>query len=303
MIISTKFSLRLTIKRTWKDILTIVIVNFIVFNLHEFYLEDIFEVPEVVPAILGTALAFFIGFNNNQAYDRWWESRKIWGSLVNDSRSWVRQLNSYVDDIDDSEEEKMEVVEKLTNRHIAFVYALKNDLRKDGLREYEKYLSEDELLKVKKESNIANAILNIQNYELSKIYKDKRIGDFQFSGLNKLLVRFTDEMGMSERIKNTVFPTSYVIFTRIFIWVLILTTTYELAVTQGVWSIFFGSAVGYVFVTTHAIGIKILNPFELGTSGIPLNQISRTIEINMLQALGKKDIPSPVEPINGNYVL
>jgi len=78
----------------------------------------------MVPSVLGTALAFFIGFTNNQSYDRWWEARKIWGALVNDSRTWSRQILNYTSITNDiSEKELNSIRTKVIHRHIAFLYA------------------------------------------------------------------------------------------------------------------------------------------------------------------------------------
>ena len=126
---------------------------------------------------------------------------------------------------------------------------------------------------------------------------------FRFSEMNKMLVNFSDEMGKSERIANTVFPTSYNFYNLIFIWFFIVFATLFTAQTAGSWSILAGTLIGYVFLTIHKIGLSLLNPFEDIPTGISLNQITRTIEINMLQTLKKNDIPSPIESVNGEYVM
>ena len=288
MIISNKFVLSKAISRTWKSTVYIVSVSFLVFNLHEFVLENVFDIPAIIPSILGTALAFFIGFNNSQAYDRWWEARKIWGELVNDSRSWSRQINSFFGKESDASA-------RLIKRHLSFVFALKNNMRDNESDYYLKYLSQNSPKNISFSDNIPSSILSIQNEELNSSYKEGVISDMQYLSLNNLLVKFTDEMGKSERIKNTVYPPPYAFYTRLFIWVFLMTTTYELAAVIGVWSILFGSSVGYIFMTTQNIGLNLLNPFEHTPSGIPLNQISRTIEINLLQSIDEKDIPSKIK--------
>ncbi|MCK5872931.1 MAG: hypothetical protein KAG26_08895, partial [Methylococcales bacterium] len=116
-------------------------------------------------------------------------------------------------------------------------------------------------------------------------------------------VRFCDGMGMSERIKNTVFPTSYTSYTKMFIWFFIVSMTFVFSDLVGAWSIFFGAFVGYIYIVMHTIGLAILNPFEPTPAGVPIDQITRTIEINLLETLGEPDIPAPVENVNGEYVL
>jgi len=119
-----------------------------------------------------------------------------------------------------------------------------------------------------------------------------------------LIRNFCEGMGKSERIKNTVFPTSYSYYTRLFIWILVIVTTMTLAESIGLWSVFFGWIVGFVFHATHINGQSLMNPFELTPPGVPLNAITRTIEINLLQDIGYHEIPAPIAAErDGEYVL
>ena len=259
--------------------------------------------PAVIPGVLGSALAFFIAFNNNQAYARWWEARQIWGSLVNNSRSWARSLLGYASAEAHNERLLHEMQKRMTYRHIAFLYALKAALRGEQTQDYKKYLSDAELAQVEKQSNKHNAILSLQTADLELMYQKGWIDGFKFMQLNTLLVEFCNDMGKSERIKNTVFPTTYNYFTRLFTWVFSLLITIVVSEDAGLWSVSLGFIVGFVFHTTHTIGLLLLNPFEPVASGIPLNQITRTIEINLLEMLGEKEIPPPVKAVNNEYIL
>ena len=118
-----------------------------------------------------------------------------------------------------------------------------------------------------------------------------------------MLVKFSDEMGMSERIKNTIFPTTYSYLTKVFIWLFVVSFTLVISQEMGFWAIFMGWMIGFVFVSTQINGMTLVDPFENNSAGIPLNQITRTIEINLLQMMGDKDVPPPVLPINNEYVL
>lgn len=264
--------------------------------VREYLIAHHFEIPSIIPTLLGTAIAFFIGFNNNQAYDRWWEARKIWGALVNDSRSFTRSLLNYVD----GEEA---TVKKMIYRHLAFLYALKASLRGAVDEIYTKYLSEDDLREIEKHTNKHNALLNIQSKDLQKLSKANGIDGFRFIEINEMLTRFSDSMGMSERIKNTIFPTTYTYLTKVFIWLFVVTFTLVISQSAGIFAIFLGWLIGFVFVSTQVNGMSLVNPFENNSAGVPLNQITRTIEINLLQMLGETDIPEPVKPINDEYIL
>ena len=96
MILTRNIKIKQVLIDTWKNSLYVILVCSISFLFSKYVFHDAVELPAIIPSILGTALAFFIGFNNNQAYGRWWEARKIWGELVNDSRSWARQINAFL---------------------------------------------------------------------------------------------------------------------------------------------------------------------------------------------------------------
>lgn len=302
MIISKKVGLHRIISGTSKHFLInlgLCLATYLLFRLLD---VPELEVPTLVPSILGTALAFFIGFNNNQAYARWWEARKIWGTLVNNSRTWARQI-LYFPDQELNPEEVRSKIRVAIYRHISFLYALKENLRKSGDKEYRKYLSDEDIVFIESESNKANAILTLQTKDLNHLYASNRIDGFRFIQLNKMLISFCDEMGKSERIANTVFPTTYNFYTRIFIWIFIVFVTVVTAETIGAWSILIGTLIGYIFLTTHKIGQSLLDPFEDITTGIPLNQITRTIEINLLETLKEREIPEPIKSVNGEYIM
>jgi putative membrane protein len=280
---------------TWKVDLIMIVSCTAAYFVREYLIAYHFQISAIIPTVLGTAIAFFVGFNNNQAYDRWWEARKIWGAIVNDSRSLTRSLINYVDDD--------EAAKRMARRHISFVYALKANLRNAVDEIYTKYLTEHDKNEVEKHSNIHNAILNIQAMELQKLYKENKIDGFKFMEINELLVKLTDSMGACERIKNTIFPTTYSYLTKVFIWLFVVTFTLVISQDMGYFSIFMGWLIGFVFVSTQINGMRLVNPFDNKSSGLPLNHISRTIEINLLQMIGDEDIPEPIKPINNEYIL
>lgn len=302
MIITKNISIRRIISLTWKHFLFTIVTCFLTYLTYHFFTPANFKIPVLIPTILGTALAFFIGFNNNQSYDRWWEARKIWGALVNDSRTWARQIIYFMDTIADKAENNP-VAKRVIYRHISFLYALKQNLRKSPEDEYKRYISDADIIFITSESNKSNALLSLQTKDLNELYTLGIIDGFRFTELNKMLVNFCNEMGKSERIANTVFPPTYNFYTRVFIWIFIVFVTLVTAQTIGVWSVFAGTLIGYVFLTIHKIGESLLNPFENTRTGIPLNQITRTIEINILQTLKETEIPKYIDSVNGEYVM
>lgn len=303
MLIVHNIRLSRILRNTWQVDLIMIFSCTGAYLTRAFLIKHNFEIPAIIPTVLGTAIAFFIGFNNNQAYDRWWEARKIWGSLVNDSRSWARSIITYISQNETSNQEFKALKDRMVRRHIGFLYALKAKLRDAVDENYQQYLDEADLKEINLHSNVHNAILTLQSRDLQQLSQDGLIDGFRFMELNKLLVNFSDHMGRAERIKNTVFPTTYNYFTKVFIWLFVVSLTLVVSHEAGVWAIFIGWLVGFVFVSTQINGMSLIDPFENNSSSVPLNQITRTIEINLLEMIGAEKIPAPVKPINDEYIL
>jgi len=302
MLLKPNLTLYRVLKLTWRVDILIILLCTMSFFIDSILLKEV-HIPSGIPALMGTALAFFIAFNNSQAYNRWWEARTIWGGIVNDSRSWSRVVLSYVGD-GSPEGSCRQDQKKMILRHIGFLYAAKEQLRKVSSRDYVKYLNQDDLLFAERFSNPANAILDLQAADLQELYRKNLVDGFKSIGMNDLVRSLCDGLGKSERINNTVFPTTYVYFTRLFIWIFVILVTMSLAESIGPWSILFAWILGFVFHSTNLNGMNLMNPFEPTASCVPLNSIIRSIEITLLQALGEKDIPEP-EPAQGGgeYIL
>lgn len=302
MLLKEKITANRVINLTYKNFFFALIDCTAAYIFNEYILNHFFDFPVFIPTILGTVLAFFIGFNNNQAYDRWWEARKIWGSIVNNSRTFARSILSYVDDKGDDRIQEIKIY--MVKSHITYLYALKKALRGMEDPNVYRFLSDRDWVKIKDHSNVPNALLSCQSDDLNYLYKNGNIDGFQFMQINQLLTEFTNDMGASERIKNTVFPTTYNFYSKFFIWVFIYCVTMSLADLIGFWSIFIGTLLGYVFFTIQALGQNLVNPFEKDNiMGIPLDSITRTIEINLLQMLQEENIPMPIESVNEEYIM
>jgi putative membrane protein len=272
----------------------------------DIYLFPDIYVPPTVASLMGTALAFFIGFNNNQAYSRWWEARIVWGGLINESRNLSRDLLAYLkpDGHDKRGRTTREIAHEMICRHLGFIFLFKDSLRKVKGGDYSKYLNEEELKVIAGVSNGYNAIMNMQARQLGEIYQQDLIDGYQFKSISLAITNINNDMGRAERINNTVFPPTYIYFTELFIYLLVALITLSTVQAIGAWSILFGWIIGFVYHTTHVNGLSILNPFDMQPTSIPLDSISRTIEINLLESIGAKDIPPPVTASeNGDYIL
>lgn len=295
MLVKKNLSLYQVISYTWKVDISMLLFCTLVYLVDQ-YIFTKTMLPIAYPSLMGTAIAFFIGFNNNQAYDRWWEARIIWGALVNDSRSWARSLVAYSKD--------QLKAEKMIRRHIAFLYALSCSLRKDDANtNYTTYLTADELNSLNPNYHRANEILQFQAQDLNTLRQTGAIDEFVFASLNSLLQNFCDGMGKSERINNTIYPITYVYFTKLFIWLFIALITMSTSGLIGIASIALGWLMGFVFNAINFNGMSLMNPFNHNPAGIPISSITRSIEINLLQTLKSSNIPEPLAVIDNEYIM
>jgi len=255
------------------------------------------ELPSYIPAVLGTSLAFFLGFITNSAYDRWWEARKKWGAIVNDSRNFGRQLLTFVDT---SDPKTKSIVEKMVYRQIAWCYALKHQLRRqDTSASLQRILGKKDMESLKKWSNQANALTFIQSDALNKLKADRKINLFQTLQIERTMNALMDHLGACERIKNTIFPTQYSFFVHGFIIVFLILIPHGTVSNMGYWSVLLTFGIGFVYLMIETIEISMHDPFDMEPSDTPMSAICRTIEIDLMQMAGAKKVPKPVTPVDG----
>ncbi len=255
-----------------------------------------------VVGALGTAISFFVAFFTAQAYDRWWEARKIWGTFVNDSRSFGRMVVTLFKRPDDPAEVAA-IQDRLVRRHIAYLYAVKEHLRRERTQEYLAHLSENDANRIGGITHAANALLQLQGDDIDAAERKGYIDVIRMAQLNDMLSRFSTSMGMAERIKTTVFPAYYGSMIRVAIWVLVVVFPIALSDDIGYRAIPYSFLLGAIFLLVFLAGQALLDPFEGLPSDTPMSSIVRTIEINLLEQIGAADIPPPVEPVDGSYLL
>ena len=218
------------------------------------------SIPWLPLSLIGTAVAFYVGFKNNSAYDRLWEARKIWGGIVNSSRSWGSTVKGYVSnqftEVDEADTVLKEVKQRLIYRHIAWLYTLRSQLlistpwehisqgklmerhikkqiKKFGVGLYNDEITEKELRALLPENelerlinckNTATQIIDQQSQDLKDLRSANLIDDFRHMELQKILNDFYTFQGQCERIKKFPLPRQYgsmsFVFIAIFIFLL-----------------------------------------------------------------------------------
>lgn len=185
-------------------------------------------------ALIGVALSIFLGFRNNAAYDRYWEGRKLWGSLVNVSRSFARQTTNFVvaDSVDD---ELTDFHRDIVYRTIAYVHALRHHLRDSPPHDdLEAFLPKDDLRNLDSQKNIPLFILRRIGERIHWAWQQGWIDRFHLSILEDSLTQMTEFQGACERIKNTPIPFAYTVLIHRIVAFYCLTLPFGIFSTVGV---------------------------------------------------------------------
>ena len=297
MYVKQVFSIWRLLRGIWHALLAVTAYATLVFYLFSYENWHFLSFPISIITILGTALSLLLGFRTNSAYDRWWEARKVWGAIVNDSRTLVRQSVSF---IDAPKEEKDTAVSNIAHLQIAWCYALANSLRRTQVLVYaDLHLSAEERNYVANQDNIPNAILNLMHNKFAELHTQQKIETRLYQNIDQTITRLCDAMGMCERIKNTVFPTQYSFFVILVIFIFTLVLPMGLVESIGRIAIPITFTISFLFFYVEWIAYIMQNPFENGPNDIPMTSLSRTIEINLLQMIEAPKIPEKILPKGG----
>ncbi|GAA5220441.1 bestrophin family protein [Membranihabitans marinus] len=288
-----------------------------------------FYIPWQPISVIGIAVAFYLGFKNNSSYDRTWEARKIWGGIVNNSRTFGAAVVSFVQG-----EGAKDVQRELIYRHIAWLITLRHQLRlsrpwehtelrlpgvvsesncadyKDLLdRDLARYIEKSELEGIKSKSNSAVHIMANQSRRLQELRDLDYYEDFRHIEFHSLLANLYSEQGRAERIKNFPFPRQYASTA---LWLTIvfaafvpfgMTTMFDHDDVLGYFIMpFLSGLVIWIFFLMEKIGDYSENPFEGSYNDVPITSITRGIEIDLLEMIDDENVPSTT-PTEQGFLL
>lgn len=291
-----------------------------------YFFQITISIPWQPISVIGIAVAFYLGFKNNSSYDRTWEARKIWGGIVNTSRSFGASVIAYVNG-----PEKEKIASEIIHRHLAWITALRHQLRLS--REWEHiedrlnslytptvcenyvkkldeellcYLPAEEIETYKNKSNIATQILKTQTKRLQELRDMDYFEDFRHMEFHQLIVSMYADQGKSERIKSFPFPRQYAStalwLSFVFCGLLPLGMIDFFTKLDG-WLFwlcpFISGLIIWIFFLMEKIGDYSENPFEGTYNDVPITSISRTIEIDLREMLDEKNIPKPIAAEDG----
>ena len=291
--------------------------------LHELAGLTWLSLPWLPISAVAVAVAFYLGFKNNASYDRMWEARKIWGAIVNASRSWsygIRDLIGADGEVDEGERRK--AAGRLVLRHVAWMDALRfqlrqlevwehgdklSDLRKKmGVPEYcediremlARNLEASEVDDVLDRINAAAHLISNQSKDLRELRRRGLLDGFAHVHLQALLDELMTQQGKAERIKKFPFPRQYATVNHFFAVIFTLLVPLGMigefeALGPGMaWiTVPFAALIGWVFLTTDKIGDWSENPFEGLHNDVPISTMARGIERDIREMIGESELP------------
>lgn len=254
------------------------------------------SIPIAITGVFGTAVALLLGFRTNQAYERWWEARIIWGAIVNDSRTLIRQTISFYDRLD---EQYVYNVQEMANRQIVWCYALGESLRNLPFSpNVAGYIKFEDI----SDQNVPNAILLKHSQALTDARSEKTVNEFQQIQLDSTIARLCDSMGKCERIKNTVFPKAHSLLIHLIIYVFATMLPFGLDDKNVAVEIAITFFIPIIFVAIEKTSILMQDPFENQPMDTPVTDLATTIEINLKQMINSEEVPKR-EKSNDYYIL
>lgn len=249
-------------------------------------------------ALIGVALGIFLGFRNNAAYDRFWEGRKLWGALVNVTRSFARQVSNLVV-ADDNPWESERFHQELIHRTIAFVHALRHHLRDTSpLEDIAEFIPADDMEAIKSQKNMPLFLLRRMGERIREAWRQGWIDTYHVQILEGSLTEMTTIQGACERIKNTPIPFAYTVLTHRIVAFYCFSLPFGIVDSVGILTPVVVFLISHAFLGLDAIGDEIEQPFGTEPQHLPLSSLCRTIEVNLRQHNDEDDTPDFMAPID-----
>lgn len=301
MIVDRRLSVPRTLYALRRPLLFLQLVTFAeVFAVQRLGLTRL-SIPAQPLTVVGAAISIFLVFRTNTVYDRYWEGRTLWGRLVNASRTWARQWDTFLCGPGGGLTPEMEALRRKEVRSMAaFAHALRASLRGlDPVKEAAPYLGEDDARRLTAFKNAPNGLLVMMGEAVGKALGVGLLHPMHAPALDATLTEVTEVQGGCERIKNTPLPPVYTYLAHKAVVAFCYVLPFALVRDLGYWTPVLVFLLSSAFYVLDDISIKLEQPFGTMSDDLPLNTLCRTIEIDMLQAIGESDVPEPLQPVDG----
>lgn len=282
MMVSNRGSVLRLLAWQWKAVVLFIAGGVAAALLWQFPSLHFLAIPTAPLAVVGAALGIFVSFRTNSAYDRWWEGRKLWGRMINVSRHFCTQVINYLPADDQAQRRR------IVHRHAAYVHALRCMLRQQDPLADEDFLRivPDDPEDYRGQSNITHALLHRQHAELMALDEAGHLSEFRTQRLDHSIEEMLAVQGGCERIKKTPMPRGYGFIAERLIM------AYGFLFPLGMVEILswlvvpINVLVCLSFTLISEAGRVLEDPFSLFWNGLPLHNMSMTIERNLGDRLG-----------------
>jgi putative membrane protein len=268
-----------TVRMLWKQLIYIGVLSLAITfaELHFFPKAAFLKNLIAVYSLLGFVISLLLVFRTNTAYDRWWEGRKIWGAIVNDSRNLALKINA----IESIKNEKAFFKNTISN----FCFSSKNHLRdqtNEGELEFNEFNEREQYILADHKPIF---FVNLLQSKLYQLKSKGQISDNEWLILDKNVNALVDSIGGCERIKNTPIPYSYSLFIKKFIFIYVITLPLAFVNQFSYFSAFIATFVFYALVSMEVLAEEIEDPFGEDDNDLPTDQICERIKQNVSEIL------------------
>ena len=267
-----------TINKLWKELIALGIFTLGIAYIEIKYIGNTEKLSELmqVYSLIGFVLSLLLVFRTNTAYDRWWEGRKKWGELVNNSRNLAIKISALTDDPE---------IRTYFKRMISnYVFAMKEHLR-EGVKLEELDLTEEEKKELSQFDHKPNYIAQKMYAKLHAMKQSGKLTEENYIVIDVNLKTFSDIIGACERIKNTPIPYSYSMFLKKFIFIYVTTLPLAFVNTFGYYSSLVSIFVFYVLVSMEILAEEIEDPFGKDDNDLPTDDLCHKIKSNVSEVL------------------
>lgn len=256
-------------------------------------------------SLMGLPLSIFLGFRNNSSYDRFWEGRKLWGRMINITRTLTRQIMLYVEpekaglNHTEAEEAFVEFRKEMVYRLVAYLHAFRHHLRDEtDFEDCRQFLRGNEYDKVFSDPNPPIGILHRMGERFREALLNDWIHPYHLPELERCLTTMTDIQGGCERIKKTPIPFAYTILMHRLVGVYCYLLPFGIYGEIGDLTPFVVFMVSYCFFGLDAIGDELEEPFGTDPNDLPLSAFCNMLEIECRTRLGDTDLPERIAPVD-----
>lgn len=276
------------------QLLAVIAFSYVVVLVHGQVFQTKISLTFVPFTLVGLTMAIFLGFRNSTSYDRYWEARRLWGSLLNEGRTLARQAMTLP--------QHTEHAHELVYRVIAFTHALRHQLR--GTQpdaDFARLLPAADCTRLAAARYKPAVVLLMVGESLRAVRLREDMPPVLVAAMEQPLSRLSDVLGGCERIANTPIPFTYSVIIHRTIYLYCLLLPFSLVDSIGMMTPLIVGFVAYTFFALESLGAQIEEPFGLEPNDLALDAMASTIEATLREILGERDLPAVPAPVD--YVL